>query len=136
MEINLKKVKWLLFGSYHPPSQSDNYYFDNVTNALDLYCQIYDKFLLIGEFNAEDSEPCLSRFLYEHNSKNLVKDKTCFKSLENPSCLFLTNSPLSFQNTVTMSTGLSDCHKMVITVLKSTFAKTKPKEIIYRDYKI
>ena len=34
-----------------------------------------------------------------------------------------------------MSTGLSDCHKMVITVLKSTFAKTKPKEIIYRDYK-
>ena len=26
-------------------------------------------------------------------------------------------------------------HKMVITVLKSTFAKTKPKEIIYRDYK-
>ena len=68
--------------------------------------------------------------LYEHNSKNLVKDKTCFKSLENPSCidLFLTNSPLSFQNTVTMSTGLSDCHKMVITVLKSTFAKTKPKE--------
>ena len=102
-----------------------------------MYCQTYDKFLLIGDFNAEDSEPCLSRFLYEHNSKNLVKDKTCFKSLENPSCidLFLTNSPLSFQNTVTMSTGLSDCHKMVITVLKSTFAKTKPKEIIYRDYK-
>ena len=127
----------MLFGSYHPPSQSDNYYFDNVTNALDLYCQTYDKFLLIGDFNAEDSEPCLSRFLYEHNSKNLVKDKTCFKSLENPSCidLFLTNSPLSFQNTVTMSTGLSYCHKMVITVLKSTFAKTKPKEIIYRDYK-
>ena len=46
------------------------------------------------DFNAEDTEPCLSRFLYEHNSKNLVKDKTCFKSLENPSCidLFLTNT--------------------------------------------
>ena len=137
VEINLRKVKWLLFGSYHPPSQYDNYYFDNVSNALDLYCQTYYKFLLIGDFNAEDSEPCLSRFLYEHNSKNLVKDKTCFKSLENPSCIdiFLTNSPLSFQNTVTMLTGLSDCHKMVITVLKSTSAKTKPKEIIYRDYK-
>ena len=34
-----------------------------------------------------------------------------------------------------MSTGLSDFHKMVITVLKSTFSKKKPKEIIYRDYK-
>ena len=84
MEIKLRKVKWLLFGSYHPPSQSDNYYFENVTNSLDLYCQTCDKFLLIGDFNAEDSEPCLSRFLYENNSKNLVKDKTCFKSLENP----------------------------------------------------
>ena len=79
----------------------------------------------------------LLRCPYKHNSKNLVKSKTCFKSLENPSCidLFLTNSPLSFQNTVTMSTGLSDFHKMVITVLKTTFAKKKPKEIIYRDYK-
>ena len=87
------------------PSQSDNYYFDNVTNALDLCCQTYDKSLLIGDFNADDSEPCLSRFLYQHNSKNLVKYKTC---LENPSCigLFLTNSPLSFQNAVTMSTWL------------------------------
>ena len=36
VEINLRKVKWLLFGSYHPPSQSDNHYFENVTNALDL----------------------------------------------------------------------------------------------------
>ena len=34
-----------------------------------------------------------------------------------------------------MSTGLSDYYKMVITVLKSTFAKKKPKEIISRDYK-
>ena len=34
-----------------------------------------------------------------------------------------------------MSMGLSDYHKMVITVLKSTFAKKKPKEIIdYKNY--
>ena len=26
VEINLRKTKILLFGSYHPPSQSDNYY--------------------------------------------------------------------------------------------------------------
>ena len=129
MEINLRKVKWLLFGSYHPSSQSDNYYFENVTNALDLYCQTYDKFLLIGDFNAEDSEPYLSRFLYEHNSKNLVKNKTCFKSLENPSCidLFLTNSPLSFQNMVTMSTGLSDCHKNGDYSFEINFCKEKTK---------
>ena len=33
-----------------------------------------------------------------------------------------------------MSTGLSDFHNMSVTVLKYTFTKTKPKEILYRDY--
>ena len=49
--------------------------------------------------------------------KNLVKDKTCFKSIDNPSCidLFLTNSFQSFQKTTTVSTGLSDFHKMIVT---------------------
>ena len=27
VELNLRKKKWLLFGSYHPPSQSDAYFF-------------------------------------------------------------------------------------------------------------
>ena len=60
-----------------------------------------------------------------------------FKSIENPSCndLYLTNSPLSFQNTTTISTGLSDFHKMTVTVLKTTFKKIRPKKVTYRDYK-
>ena len=57
VEINLRKAKWLLFGSYHPPNQCDNYYFDKVSNSLDIYIDRYDKFLLAGDFNSEDSEP-------------------------------------------------------------------------------
>ena len=41
-----------------------------------------------------------------------------------------------FQKTTTVSTGLSDFHKMIVTVLKTNFTKEKPKEIIYRSYKI
>ena len=98
---------------------------------------MYSKLLLVGDFNAEDSESCMSAFLYQHNLKNLVKQKTFFKSTENPSCidLFLTNCAHSFQNTNTISAGISDCHKMVVTVLKTTFTKAKPKEIFYRSYK-
>ena len=136
IEINLRKTRWLLFGTYHPPSQSDKEYFEQVGLALDVYSD-YGKFLLTGDFNAEDSESCLKDFLYHYDAKNLVKQKTCFKSVENPSCidLFLTNSYRSFQNTTTVSTGLSDFHNMSVTVLKSTFTKTKPKEILYRDYR-
>ena len=54
-------------------------------------------------------------------------------TVENPSCidLMLKNSNMSFQNTTTVFSGLSDFHKLVLTVLKINFAKNIPKEIIY-----
>ena len=42
---------------------------------------------------------------------------------------------MSFQNTIIVFAGISDFHKLVLTVLKINFTKNKPKEIIYRDYK-
>ena len=46
-----------------------------------------------------------------HDFKNLVKENTCFKSVENPLCvnLSLANCIRSFQNTMAISTGISDC---------------------------
>ena len=63
VELNLRKNKWLLFWSYHPPSQSDEYFFEHV-KYLDIYSMFCDKYMLVGDFNAEESEPCLSRFLF------------------------------------------------------------------------
>ena len=72
-----------------------------------------------------------------HSAKNIVKEETCFKSIENPSCidLLLTNKPNLFFNTSTINTGLSDCHKMVVAVLRKTFQRAQPKVFSYRDYK-
>ena len=57
-------------------------------------------------------------------------------SKDNPSCidLFITNSPDSFQNISTITTGI--IHKMENTVLKASFTKNKPKVITYRDFKL
>ena len=76
--------------------------------------------MLVVDFNAEESKPYLSQFLYEYNAKNIVKENTCFKNALNRSCidLFITNSPLSFQNTRTVSNGLSNFHKMVVAAMK------------------
>ena len=140
VEINLRKTKLLLFGTYHSTHSeyglSDGDYFEQLSLALDVYSN-YDKYLLAGDFNLEESESCLRNFLYEHNFKNMVKQKTCFKSIDNPSCidLFITNSCQSFQNTAAISTGLSDFHKMIVTVMKTTVPKDTPKIIQYRDYK-
>ena len=56
--------------------------------------------------------------------KNLIKKTTCFKNPENPKTidLILTNRPRSFCNSDTLETGLSDFHKLTVTVLK-TFSK-------------
>ena len=67
-----------------------------------------------------------------HELKNLVKEKTCFKNVSNPSCidLLLTNNALSFQHTETVSTSLLGFHKLVLTVSIS-----KPREVHYKNYK-
>ena len=116
IELNFRKVKWLLFGTYHPPTQSDSYYFNNLDKTLDLYSH-YDKKLLVGDFNTEESD-VWSTFLYQYDLENLVKDITCFKNANNPSTidLFLANNSLAFQNTAATFTGLSDCRKLVLTV--------------------
>ena len=50
VEINFRKCKWLLCGLYHPASQSDHYFFDNLHKALDVY-STYEKALITGDFN-------------------------------------------------------------------------------------
>ena len=68
---------------------------------------------------------------------NLITDPTCFKSIENPSCidLMLTNRGRCFENSITLETGLSDCHRMTVTVMKKYYKKLEPIKIQYRDYK-
>ena len=109
---------------------------ENIGKALDKYSK-HHQFKLVGDFNAEESEPRLSQFLYEYNAKNIVKEKSCFKNAMNPSCidLFVTNSPLSFQNTIAVSNGLSNFHKMVIIAMKMSLQKHSRSERHYRNYK-
>ena len=138
VEINLRKNKLLLVGTYHSKNPkyglTDEEFFKHIGLALDFYSTRYEKFLLAGDFNTQEDQEILDEFLEDYHAKNLVKDPTCFKNLENPSCidLFITNSYQSFQKTTTVSTGLSDFHKMAVTVLKTTFPKAKPRIVTYR----
>ena len=92
VELNFRKSKWFLLRTHHPPSQSNQYYYENVDKLLHMYGN-YQKFLLTGDFN-EISDYYLETFLYQHELQSLSKEKTCFKTILNPSCkdLFLTNN--------------------------------------------
>ena len=137
IEMNIRKTKWLIVGCYHPPSRNDNCFFHNLSKASDSLNSNYEKFLLVGDFNSEDHETEITNFLNNHEAKKIVKQKTCFKNILNPSCvdLFITNSPKSFQHIHSFSFGLSDHHNFVVTVLKNTFRKQKSNIKYYIDWK-
>ena len=52
-----------------------------------------------------------------------LHEPVCYKNPENTSCidLILTNSPRSFEDSCVVEAGLSDFHRIVVTIIKITF---------------
>ena len=124
-EVKIKKKKWLLCCSYNPHKALIEKYMNELGKALDIYLHKYDHILLIGDFNLEISERSIHDFCNVCNLESLSNSPTCFKNPENPSCidLLLTISKNNFDETVVLELGLSDFHKLVVSVLKSYFKK-------------
>ena len=137
IKLNFRKKKWLLSCSYNPNKNNISNHLQRLRNSLDLYSAKYENIILIGDFNVSPEESHMETFCESYGLKNLIKVPTCYKNSQNPSCidLILTNSPLSFQSSGVNETGLSDFHKMTVTVMKTTFQKLDPKIIHYRDYR-
>ena len=137
IELNFRRNKWLLMGTYHPPNQCTNYFYTEVGKALDIHTNNYDNLLLIGDFNEKESESHTLNFLETYNLKNLVKEPTCYKNPQNPSCIdwILTNRSSYFKNTKAIDIGLSDFHKMILTSFRFQYEPGAPKVKYYRAYK-
>ena len=52
-EINLKKEKWVIIGTYRPPRMNDTYFVDHLSITLDFYSSKYDRIVVMGDFNLE-----------------------------------------------------------------------------------
>ena len=102
-----------------------------------MHSSLYDNFIFLGDFNATIKETSVKDFCDFYNLRSLINIPNCFKNYNNPTCidLILTNRARSFQNSCTIETGLSDFHKMIVTVMKTTFRKLPPKVIYYRDFR-
>ena len=123
--------------SYNPAKSNISSHLSIVGRSLDSYMSNYEIFLVIGDLNSEISEMAMSEFCETYNLQNSVKNPTCFKYPSRPTCidLILTNLPDSFQHIQRVETGLSDIHKLTLTVLKTHFPRLKPNIVNYRDYK-
>ena len=104
---------------------------------MDIYSSTYENFIFFDDFNAGMVHSVLKNFCNLYSLTSLINKPTCWKNPTRPTCidLIVTNCPKFFQNINVTETGLSDFYKMVVTILKTTFRKLKPKIINYRKYK-
>ena len=124
-------------GGYDPSKDSISYFLNHIGKVMDANISDYENIILIGDFNAVSSDIALREFCSMYNLKNIITEQTCYKNPDNPSSIdvILTNRLRSFQESMTLETGLSDFHKMICTVLKSGFKKKDPILVNYRSYK-
>ena len=126
-ELKLSKTDWLVIGTYKSPSLSDIAFTSEISNILTFYWSTHDSILLMGDFNMTPNNSKLSELIADHELCTLIWEPIGFKSI-NPICIdnFLTNKKTRFMKTLTFETGVSDHHKLIGTMLRSTFAKGKP----------
>ena len=99
VEINLRSRKWLLSCSYSPKTNLIADHLHCIGRGIDFYSSKYDNFIVSGDVNTEVSNSFMEQFCASCNLKSVIKEHTCFKSVDNTSCvdLILTNHPKSFQ---------------------------------------
>ena len=120
MNIRSKKLSFCF--TYNSNKSLLERHLNQIQAQLEIFCKNYEHLLILGNFNAIISEPILTYFCTLFKLKNLVKELTCYKNPNSPSCiyLFLTNYARNFHNTCIFETGLSDFHKLVVTLRRST----------------
>ena len=93
--------------------------------------------MILGYFNVEIEEANMKWFCQNYNPKSLIKQPTCYKNCNKPSCinLILTNVPRLFQSTCVLETEVSGFHLMTVAVMRKTFKKMPPKVINYRSHR-
>ena len=80
-----------------------------LSKNLGLYSSQYENNIIIGDFSADVSDPHVNDFCNAYNLSSLVKEPTCHKNPDNPSCIqrVLTNQPSSFQRSCVVETELT-----------------------------
>ena len=142
-ELTIAKRKWLIYSFYRYETFTQlPKFLEELKKSVDMAINKYENIILMGDINVDMSS--LNELNVNYYSVNefcdiftLIKQTTCLTpTAKHPSLIdiILTNRPKSFKNSVAIETGLSDHHKMVVTVLKYHFVRIQPKTIQYRDY--
>ena len=134
MEMNLRnKKKWLLSCSCNFKKTSLSNHIAELSKSLDLFTTKYERLLFLGDFNVGMEDSLIKIFCITYDLTSMINKPTCYKNSDKPTCidLILTNCHGSFQNSCVIETCLSDFHKMIVTVMKTSYWKIEPRVTNY-----
>ena len=97
LEINTKKIKWLLSYSYNPCKSNFTNHLKGICKALDKFNATYANLFLLRDFNIEPEEENNAEVLNLYSLKDLGKLNN-FKNPDKPTFIghILTNCPRCF----------------------------------------
>ena len=97
---------------------------------------MYKNCVLLGDLNIVHDNTQLQNFCEPFLFEHLIKKLTCYKG-DTPAGIdhVITNIPKHFTKSIVLETGVSDHHKIIMTIFRSIFAKGKPKTFYHWCYK-
>ena len=92
---------------------------------------------MLGDLNIVRDNTQLQNFCESILFEHLIKKATCHKG-DAPTRFddIKLNTPKRFMKSVALETGISDRHRMIVTVFRSRFAKGKLKNFYYGCYEM
>ena len=142
IKLTVSRNKWAIFSVYRPPKFNITLFFSELRASTDKATRKYGRIIIIGDTNINSCDESIQGFssLTELCDifclEKLIRDTTCETSNSSSSVdVILTNKSMSFQNSSTVATGISDVDKMILTSIRANYERLKPIQIRYRSYK-
>ena len=114
----------------------NKYFLDQLHGALLFYCTTYDDFLLPSDLNIYHDDKRLKEFCNSFSLNHIIKTPTCYMGT-NPSSIdrIITNMTSLFMKPCTVEAGISDYHKLIMSICRMTL-KVKAKNYFIAVIKI
>ena len=87
VEINLRKRKWLLNGSYNPNKSQISHHLECLNSLLDEYSKKYENYVFIGDFNVNTSDSSMKEFCSLNGLKIQLTKRHATRILKNKPAL-------------------------------------------------
>ena len=137
-KLPYQKKRCLTFAYRSPYNNNKATFFMELNKSLCNIARKYENILIIVDLNI-NFDNLKEGDTHSHLSDlrdTFVNGITCVKSQNGTFIdVMLTHKPRSFYYTSLMETGLSDCHKTIVSVFRSFFKRLPAKVTGYRNYK-